>query len=111
MRIPACLAAAGAFFVFASPALAVEEAALSLTIKDHKFSPAEIKAPANTPIVITIQNADATPEEFESKQLKFEKVIAGGASATVRLRPLAPGRYGFFGEYHEDSAKGVLVVE
>ncbi len=101
---------AGAFALLAVPAVAAE-AALSVSIKDHKFSPAEIKAPANTPIVLTVQNEDATPEEFESKQLKIEKVIGGGASATIRLRPLSPGRYSFVGEYHEDQAKGVIVVE
>jgi len=50
-------------------------------------------------------------EEFESHDLKIEKVIAGGTSGTVRLRPLDPGRYPFVGEYHEDTAKGVIVSE
>jgi len=52
-----------------------------------------------------------TAEEFESHALKIEKVIAGGTSGTVRLRPLDPGRYPFVGEYHEDTAKGHIVVE
>jgi hypothetical protein len=29
----------------------------------------------------------------------------------VRLRPLAPGRYAFMGEYHSDTAKGVVIAE
>jgi hypothetical protein len=38
-------------------------------------------------------------------------VIAGKQSAVIRLKPLAKGTYNFFGEYHEDTAQGVVVVE
>ena len=37
-----------------------------LTIKEHRFTPAEIKVPANQRVVITVVNEDATPEEFET---------------------------------------------
>jgi hypothetical protein len=56
-------------------------------------------------------NSDDTPEEFESNSLKVEKVIPGGSKATVRIGPLKPGRYDFFGEFHEDTAKGVVIAE
>ena len=83
----------------------------TLTIKDHKFTPEELKVPANTRVVITVINDDATPEEFESKILKVEKVIAGKSKGTVRIGPLKPGRYPFVGEFHEATAKGVVIVE
>jgi hypothetical protein len=82
-----------------------------LTIKDHKFTPEEIKVPANTRVVITVINDDATPEEFDSKALKVEKLIAGKSKGVVRLGPLKPGRYTFIGEYHEATAKGVVIAE
>ena len=81
------------------------------TIKDHRFTPAEIHVPAGQPANLNVKNEDATAEEFESHALKIEKVIAGGTSGTVRLRPLDPGKYPFIGEYHEDTAKGVIVAE
>ena len=84
---------------------------LSITIKDHKFQPAELKVPAKKRITLTVINADATPEEFESKKLKVEKVIPGKSKAVVRFGPLEPGRYDFVGEFHEDSAKGVVIAE
>ena len=84
---------------------------LTLTIKDHRFKPAEIKVPANKRLAITVVNDDATPEEFESSALKVEKVIAGKSKAVVRIGPLQAGRYPFVGEYHEDTAKGVLIAE
>jgi hypothetical protein len=83
----------------------------TLTIKDHHFTPAELKVPANKRVKITVINNDATPEEFESKPLKIEKVIPGKTKGIVRVGPLKPGRYPFVGEYHEDTAKGVVIAE
>ena len=83
----------------------------TLTIKNHKFTPEELKVPANTRVVITVINDDATAEEFESNVLKVEKVIAGKSRGTVRIGPLKPGRYPFVGELHEATAKGVVIAE
>ena len=88
-----------------------QQAMVRLTIKDHKFQPSEVRAPANKPIMIEIRNLDPTPAEFESKTLRVEKIVAGGATATVNVRALAPGRYRFFDDYHEDTTEGFLVVE
>jgi plastocyanin len=84
---------------------------VSLLIRDHRFEPAEIKVPSGKRVVISISNEDATPEEFESGALKVEKVIPGKSKTTVRVGPLKPGRYEFIGEYHADTAKGVLIAE
>ncbi len=90
---------------------AAEEAEITVSIKDHKFDPAEIKVPAEKAIKLTVNNLDATAEEFESHPLGVEKVIAGKASATIRLKPLAKGTYAFVGEFHEETAKGTIVAE
>jgi len=82
-----------------------------LTIKEHRFSPAEIKVPANQRVSITVVNEDATPEEFDSSALKVEKVVAGKSSGVVRIGPLKPGRYPFVGEYNEATAKGTVIAE
>jgi Cupredoxin-like domain len=84
---------------------------LTLTLKNHKFSPSEIKVPANKRVKLTIVNDDPTPEEFESHELKVEKVIPGKSKGVVRIGPLKPGRYPFFGEYHESTAKGAVIAE
>lgn len=94
---------------FAAKAQSAEE--ITITLKDHKFVPAEVKAPANKRLTITVINEDPTPEEFESKSMKFEKVIGGKQKGVVRVSPLKPGKYEFFGEYHEDTAKGTLIAE
>jgi uncharacterized protein (DUF58 family) len=82
-----------------------------LTIKDHRFTPTEIKVPANKRVQITVVNDDPTPEEFESHEMKVEKVIPGKSKAVVRVGPLKPGRYPFVGEFHEATAKGTLIAE
>jgi hypothetical protein len=84
---------------------------IHVTIKDHKFTPSEIHVPADKPSVLVVKNEDATAEELDSSALKVEKVIAGGKEVTVRLRPLAKGSYPFAGEYHSDTAKGVVIAE
>ena len=97
----------------AAPAIALAEDATTVNVmlKDHQFTPSEIHVPANKPVVLLVQNADGTAEEFDSPALKAEKVIAPGQTATIRIRPLAAGSYPFVGEFHEDSAKGVVVAE
>jgi hypothetical protein len=67
--------------------------------------------PANKRFEITVINDDATPEEFESHPMKVEKVIPGKSKGVVRIAPLKPGRYPFAGEFHEKTAKGVVIAE
>lgn len=82
-----------------------------ITIKDHRFTPSEVKVPANKRIQVTVVNDDPTPEEFESREMKVEKVIPGKSKGVVRIGPLGPGRYPFFGEFNEATAKGVVIAE
>ncbi|HEY5379105.1 MAG TPA: cupredoxin domain-containing protein [Pseudolabrys sp.] len=84
---------------------------LTLTLKDHKYTPSEIKVPANKRVMITVINNDDTAEEFDSTSLKVEKVVPGHSQGIVRIGPLPAGRYPFIGEYHEATAKGVVIAE
>jgi hypothetical protein len=102
-------------FALAAPVAAAPVPVLAqeyvLTIKDHKFTPEELKVPANQRVVITVINNDDTAEEFESSVLKVEKVIAGNSKGTVRIGPLAPGKYPFIGEFNAATAKGAVIAE
>jgi hypothetical protein len=102
-----CLASVSA--VTAAGAQSATE--IQLSYKDKKFDPAEINAPANTPIVIKLKNLDAKAMEFESKTLHVEKVVASSSDATINVRAQKPGRYEFFDEYNEKVARGALVVK
>ena len=94
----------------AGPALAADPEVL-LLIRNHRFEPSELKVPAGQRIKLVVHNQDATPEEFESHSMNREKLIPGGAKATIFIGPLKPGRYAFVGEYNEATAKGTVVAE
>lgn len=84
---------------------------LTITIKNHKFEPAELKVPANKRIRLTVINEDPSPEEFESNVLKVEKIIPGNSKAVVQFGPLKPGTYKFEGEFNPSTAQGVVIAE
>jgi heme/copper-type cytochrome/quinol oxidase subunit 2 len=88
---------------------AEEPVTVSTTIKDHQFEPAEIHAPVGTPILIAVKNLGTIASEFESDSLHVEKVIPPGAEAKIRVRPLEPGRYNFYDDFHR-ATQGYLVV-
>ena len=88
-----------------------QDADFAITIKDHKFSPDRIEVPVGKKVKVVVENKDATPEEFESDQLKIEKVIPGNSKATIFVGPLKAGEYKFVGEFNEKTAKGVIVAK
>src|SRR5512146_2675922 len=91
-------------------ARAQDAVTLTISMKDHRFQPAELQAPAHKPIVIVVKNLDPAPAEFESNMLRVEKVVTGGGTITLRIRPLEPGRYRFFDDFHPET-QGYLVVQ
>jgi Cupredoxin-like domain len=101
----------GAAIIFPSKSVnAQQSASVSISVKDHRFQPAQLSAPANRPLSINVKNLDTTPMEFESVSLRVEKVIAPGSEGTVNVRALAPGRYEFFDDFHQDT-RGTLIVQ
>jgi len=91
------------------PASAQQAASVSISVKSHRFQPAEIHAPAKVPIELRVKNLDPTPMEFESVSLRVEKVVPGNSEGIIRLRPLEAGRYNFFDDFNQQTT-GILVV-
>jgi plastocyanin len=91
-------------------ARAEDAVTVNISIKDHRFQPAELHAPAGKSITIIVKNSDPAPAEFESNMLRVEKVVTGGGTITIRIRPLQPGRYRFFDDFHPET-QGYLVVQ
>ncbi len=79
-------------------------------IRNHLFSPQVITIPANQKVKITFYNFDPTPEEIDSFDLNREKVVFGNSRASIYVGPLRPGQYDYFGEFHPNSAVGVVKV-
>jgi plastocyanin len=81
-----------------------------LTIEKNQFQPADVKVKSGAPFVLVITNKDATAAEFESKELRVEKVVPAGKTVKVRVRALTPGTYPFFDDFHEQTT-GRIVAE
>ncbi|MGA7546167.1 MAG: cupredoxin domain-containing protein [Methyloceanibacter sp.] len=92
-------------------ALAADEPAFELSLKEHKFTPAEVTIPVDKRVKLTIKNLDATPAEFESHAFKAEKIVPGGGEVSLYIGPLKAGTYGFFDDFHASETKGTLVVK
>jgi heme/copper-type cytochrome/quinol oxidase subunit 2 len=88
-----------------------QEPAYPLVIKDHQFQPTEIEIPAGQKIALTVKNNDTTPEEFESTELRREKVVPGGEEIVVYIGPLKPGKYEFFGDFNPKTARGHIIAK
>jgi hypothetical protein len=82
-----------------------------LVFHNHRFEPNRIEVPAHQKFKLLVKNTDDTADEFESTELNREKLVAPGQTITVFLGPLDPGTYKFFGDFHQDTAQGVLVAK
>jgi plastocyanin len=100
---------AAAAVVSPRTATADDAVTLSLTLKDHKFDPAEVHAPPGVPIEFHVKNQNGIVSEFESSDLHFEKIVPNGSEAVVHVRPQQPGRYNFYDDFHHET-QGFLVV-
>ena len=95
----------------AGTAAAADPPEFSLSIKDHLYQPNVLKVPAGVKFKIIVHNEDPTPEEFESTDFGREKIVLPHSSITVFVGPLKPGNYGFYGDFHQATAQGRLIVE
>jgi high-affinity iron transporter len=83
----------------------------TLVFHQHRFVPDRIVVPAHQKFHLRVQNTDDTADEFESTELNREKLVPAGQTVTLFLVPLDPGEYHFFGDFHQDTARGVLVAK
>jgi uncharacterized protein (DUF58 family) len=89
---------------------AADPAPVSITIRDRQFVPAEITVPAGAKVELQIRNEQTTAAEFESHQMRREKVIPPGGTVSLYIGPLNPGRYEFFDDFNPKN-RGVVVVK
>jgi hypothetical protein len=84
---------------------------VQLAFTQHRFVPDHLTVPANVKFRVMVKNNDDTADEFESVDLNREKLVPPGQTITVFLGPLSPGQYKFFGDFHQDTAQGVMVAK
>lgn len=88
-----------------------EDPTFKIDIRDGVITPLELEVPANTRIRLEITNSGTSPAEFESVQLKKEKVIAGGNTTVMVIRNLDPGSYDFFDDFHIDLPHAKIIAK
>ncbi|SAL29245.1 inactive ferrous ion transporter periplasmic protein EfeO [Caballeronia sordidicola] len=108
--IAASLAITAGWLASAASAQAADLPTFKLEMNDGKLNPARIEVPAGVRIKIEVHNIGKGAAEFESIQLRKEKVLAPGADSFVVIAPLDKGEYKFFDDFHQ-SAQGVIVAK
>jgi hypothetical protein len=84
---------------------------VQLVLANHRFQPDHVTVPAGERFRIELTNQDDTTDEFESYDMKFEKIVVSGGHIGVFAGPLHPGTYKFFDDYHPDTATGTITAE
>ncbi|MEZ5785597.1 MAG: cupredoxin domain-containing protein [Xanthobacteraceae bacterium] len=82
-----------------------------IEFNDGKVTPQRLEVPANTRFKLELHNVGKTPAEFESRELRKEKVLGPGASSFIVIRRLDPGEYDFFDDFHLDAPPAVLIAK
>lgn len=95
----------------AAPTGASDLPTFKLEMQDGKLIPPRIEVPSGQRIKIEIHNVGKSAAEFESVELRKEKVLAPGAQSFVVIAPLRPGEYKFFDDFHLNMPQGVIVAK
>jgi plastocyanin len=94
----------------AATAAAEESVTVHLNIRNGRFDPQTIDVPAGKRVRLLIRNDGPGASEFESHELRKEKVLGPDASSFVIIAPLTPGTYPFFDDFHPDTGNGRIVA-
>ena len=98
------------FICISTSAIAADKEYL-IQIKDHKFQPDVVEIAAGEKFILVIENLDKTLEEFESDDLKKEKLVHAGKKITIPVNALKVGEYKFYGDFHQKTAQGKVIVK
>lgn len=81
-----------------------------IEMKDGELIPAQLVIPEKTKIRLVVRNIGNKPAEFESNQLRQEKVLFMGAETTLVIIPLDAGSYDYFDDF-APATHGKIIVK
>lgn len=110
-RAPLCALSLSLLAFAAMAAQAGDQTAYQIVLKGKAFMPDRLEVPAGKTFFITVKNENDAPAEFESKDFKVEKIVAGHSEILARVKALKPGTYTFFDDYHADETRGIIVAQ
>ncbi|HVY56818.1 MAG TPA: cupredoxin domain-containing protein [Xanthobacteraceae bacterium] len=103
--------AAGLVLALAGPLAAEEDPVFRIEFKDGVVTPSRLEVPAKRRFKLELHNTGKTPAEFESTELRKEKVLAPNSVSSLVIRTLDPGEYTFFDDFHPGVPAAVLVAK
>jgi len=98
-----------ATLIAAMPVGAEDMPTFRIEMNNGAIDPLHLEVPANRPFKLEIHNIGTTPVEFESLELRKEKVLGPKVKSFMVIRRLPPGEYKFFDDFHPDSPRAVLI--
>jgi hypothetical protein len=103
-------AAALACFLLPSSGLTDEDPVFSLTFRDGAIEPLVTVVPVGTRFKLVLKNEGESPVEFESTELRKEKVLGPGVTTFIVIRRLDAGEHVFFDDFHPSAPNAKLVA-
>src|SRR5207249_3066913 len=108
------LAAALAFSALvAAPGVALAadpQSEVVLVIEANRFQPEEVRVKDRAPFLLVVTNLEHGTEEFESRELRIEKVIPSGNTVRLRMPALKAGTFPIVGAYHAKTENVPLLA-
>lgn len=98
-----------AFFSISQSA-AEDDPAFLIEFTDGRIVPPVLEVPSGTRFKLELRNTGADPVEFESVELRKEKVLGPGVTSFIVIRRLDPGEYRFFDDFHPGTAPATLIA-
>ncbi len=94
----------------AGTAQADEDPVFVIEFANGAINPAVLDVPAGRRVKREVRNSGADPIEFESIELRKEKVLGPSVTSFIVIRRLDPGEYRFFDDFHPDTPPARLVA-
>jgi hypothetical protein len=92
------------------PARAGENPVFVIEFADGAITPQTIEVPAGRPFKLELRNTGTSPVEFESLELRKEKVLGPGVTSFIVIRRLSSGEYRFFDDFHPGTPPALLIA-
>ncbi|TPN35212.1 cupredoxin domain-containing protein [Mesorhizobium sp. B1-1-6] len=108
---PTLVAIAVCLLANAHPAAADENPTFVIELSDGAIAPRSIEVPANARFKLELRNTGSSPVEFESVELRKEKVLGPGVTSFVVILRLNPGEYRFFDDFHPGMPPAMLIAK
>jgi hypothetical protein len=107
-----CVGIIAAAALMPHPAICGDSSSV-VTVKAESghFNPPQLEVTAHQPFKVRVISAEKSPIEFESFELRRERVVQPGEAITVNMPALGPGTYKFFDDFHRDTPEGVIVAK